>query len=140
MNKSVNFSDREIRATYKIDHSGGDLITVVFQPEILWDPEDIDRQAELLFGDINAIYQEHPGTVFDGVVDLSLLGKEAKVSLGARKKYAELMTNKQMGRLAFVGVSQFLKFVINLLIKASQKKDAVKLFDSKEEALAWLKK
>ena len=140
MNKSVNFSDQEIRATYNIGHFGNDLITVIFQPEVLWDPIDIDRQAELLFGDIVAIYQEHPKTVFDGLVDLSLLGKEAKVSLGARKKYAELMKNKQMGRLAFVGVSQFLKFVINLLVKASKKKDAVRLFDSKAEAMAWLKK
>jgi len=60
------------------------------------------------------------------------------VHAGARKIYAEFIESEALGRAAFVVSGVIMKTIVNMVFSVSGKKEKMQLFDTKEEAIAWL--
>lgn len=70
------------------------------------------------------------------LVDLSKVGKQDTASRVAAK---EFITEIEFDRLAAFGANMLIKQLVNLVIFASGQGQRVRYFDSKDEALVWLK-
>jgi len=92
---------------------------------------------------INQIHQEFR-TLFsdiveagvDGVVDVS--GQE-RVTMKARKGYAQMAKETAGGRTAVFGVNPLMKAVLSFVSFASGRKDLFHICSSREEAVQWIK-
>ncbi len=69
------------------------------------------------------------------IVDLTRSGK---LSPEARKVFRELTENEKIGKLALFGMHPVARVIASFFMGATKKKD-IRFFNSKEEALAWLK-
>jgi len=132
-------SNEEIRKTFKIfiDESG--LINLdCFKMEK--EAEDNARMMELIKDDFFKIFDENPGKKFRILADMTTIGgiNRYGFSLQTRKIGAQLIGHQQIEKGALVTPSIFVKTVIDFIIALVRKKDSVKIFLDKEEALKWL--
>ena len=75
----------------------------------------------------------------DGKLDTFIdLNKAGKQSVGARKTWKELSENENSGKLAITGVSPVARVIASFVMGVTKKED-MRFFKSKDEALAWLK-
>jgi hypothetical protein len=61
-----------------------------------------------------------------------------KLSAKARKAFFELNGDPRLGKSATVGVDRYTRVLIGFMLKATRR-DNIRLFDTEEEALAWLR-
>ncbi len=71
----------------------------------------------------------------DTLIDLNKAGKQ---SVGARKTWKELSENENSGKLAITGVSPVARVIASFVMGVTKKED-MRFFKSKDEALVWLK-
>jgi hypothetical protein len=55
-----------------------------------------------------------------------------------RKAFFDLNSDPRLGKSATVGVDRYTRVLLDFMLKAT-KRDNIRLFDTEEEALAWLK-
>ena len=75
------------------------------------------------------------GGKLDVLIDLNKAGKQ---SIGARKTWKELSENENTGKLALIGMHPVAKVVASFVMGVTKKED-MRFFKSKDDALAWLK-
>ena len=86
---------------------------------------------------IAEIKQKFPGKKLRDFIDLS---QASKPSSRARKVIAEkIYKDPDLKRIALVSKSLINKTIQNFLIRATSESDKIKMFDTKKEALKWLK-
>jgi hypothetical protein len=132
-------TDRQIRETFKIESDGNGFLIVTFLPPAYTESADIDRRAELIRSDVYKFIAERPNKIWPGIIDLSPLQGKGRVSHGARKIYAELLSGDVFGNVVFVGGNVFLKVMVDFIVKAAGIQNKVKWCLQKEEAIKWLK-
>lgn len=71
----------------------------------------------------------------DALIDINKAGKQ---SAGARKTWKELSENKDSGKLAIIGINPVARVITSFVMGVTKKND-MRFFKKKEEALAWLK-
>ncbi|MBI3283103.1 STAS/SEC14 domain-containing protein [Candidatus Curtissbacteria bacterium] len=71
------------------------------------------------------------------LADLTQLGQS---SLGSRQASAEALKNEDFDKVALFGANIFMKHVGNFIITASGQDQRAKMFNTKDEAIGWLKK
>jgi hypothetical protein len=134
----MKLSDKQITSAYEI-LSEGRISQILFLKDIA-DSDDDYKLAQFIQRDILIILNKHADEKTDLVIDLSALSKNHRISRKARKVYLEMLNYPQCGRLAFVGPNIFLKVMIVFLIKAGGVEARAKMFNNRNEAIAWLKK
>jgi hypothetical protein len=72
----------------------------------------------------------------DIIVDVNRGGKTAQ---DARKAFAELMEDERCGKIAIFGMNPVARVIASFILGTSKNKNT-KIFKTKEEALAWMKK
>ena len=95
---------------------------------------EIVKQSEL---EISKLTKElHKAKKFSYVLgDFTKIGKQ---NSGARRAGGEFMNNLMFDKAAGFGAPLYIKYVGNLVIKASNKANKLKIFNTVEEALRWL--
>ena len=71
----------------------------------------------------------------DIIVDAN---RGAKPTPEARKIFKEMTEHKQIGKVAIIGMNPVVKMMATFVIGISEKKN-MKIFKTREEAIAWLK-
>lgn len=69
------------------------------------------------------------------LVDISRIGH---VTTSTRKVAVEALTKITYDKVAIYGTTTFTKALVNLIIYAARRTEAVKIFNSKADALRWL--
>ncbi len=131
-------TDDELEKTFEVFVDATGLLNMVFLGAE-YDDADNTRQAELARDKSLEIFKSDPKKVFDVIADTTPMLKKAYISKEARDVYINLAGNKQVGRVAIVGETDFqtvvLEFALSLM-RAFDKK--ITWFKHKEEALLWL--
>lgn len=70
------------------------------------------------------------------LADLTKLGQS---SIGSRQASADALKNKDYDKVALFGANKFMKYVGNFIITASGQERRARMFDTEDEAMAWLK-
>ena len=96
------------------------------------DFEEKDAKAQSI--QINNIINSQSGKV----LVLNDLSESGKASSQARKIYSEMMKNEKVKKHAFVGMKIMTKVIVSFIINFSGAKN-VRLFNTEEEAIKWLK-
>lgn len=132
-------TDDELRKNFNIflDDEGILNLTFLVHED---DPDNNARAAELVVETISQIFEKDPEKHYKLLVDLSPVGDPRFISARARTTYAKLGAYKQMKKTAVVGKGSFLKFVTNTIARIALRDRDVKWFDTREEALKWLKR
>lgn len=76
--------------------------------------------------------------IVDTVNVLVDITKAGKLSPEARKVFRELTENEKTGKVAIFGLHPVARVIASFFMGATKKQD-IRFFNSKEEALAWLK-
>ena len=105
-------------------------------------PEDNTHMIELVRGDLFKIFDENPQKRYCVLVDMLPIGKINRYGFSpqTRKIGAQIMNHRQLEKGALVTPSLFVKTVVEFIVAVVGKKDFIKIFFNKEEALKWLKK
>lgn len=94
------------------------------------------QQAELFVKKFLEIFATKPDQKFHV---LASMDTEAKMSSGARKIYVDFAANPQIGKVALYGGGRVIRIASKFVISASGKADTMRLFATRDEALAWLR-
>jgi len=95
---------------------------------------DYDKDIALKITKLESELMDQRAATTNWLVDL---GQNTNYSSEARKIFAEELSHKYTGKMAFIGASVFLRTVVNFVTAVSGKKD-VKHFASEKDALEWL--
>jgi hypothetical protein len=94
-----------------------------------------DKKQALL--EVDAYYKI--ANLVDGKVGMLIdINKSGKPSHDARKIYQRAVENEKFGKVAFIGLHPVAKVMATFVMGVTKKKD-IYYFNTKEEALAWLK-
>ena len=94
-----------------------------------------DKKQALL--EVDAYYKI--ANLVDGKVGMLIdINKSGKPSHDARKIYQRSVEEEKFGKVAFVGLHPVAKVMATFVIGVTKKKE-INYFNTKEEALAWLK-
>ena len=96
---------------------------------------EIDEEIEIR---INEASLKLVNMVEGKVNTLIDLNKAGKTSAGARKRQKEISEHEKVGKIALFGLHPVARVIAAFVIGRSKKKD-MRFFNTKEEALAWLK-
>jgi hypothetical protein len=94
--------------------------------------ESIDAFLEDITPFLEAATEEEPLLV------LAESGSTGKYSSAARKRFAELLREPRVKKVALVNARRYVRVLISFILRAAGR-DNIHCFDSEEEALAWLK-
>jgi len=133
-------TDEELRKTFKMSLDEKGIINlVVFVMEK--DPEDSAHVMELIKDDFLKIFSENPDKKFRVLADMSPIGAISRYGFSSqvRKIGAQLMSNEQIEKGALITSSIFVKTVIDFIVTLVRKRDSIKIFLNKEDAISWLK-
>ena len=104
-------------------------------------PRNSLRKTELIEKAVLNLFKENSQKQFNGLIDLSKLeGGISYLSGKVRKSYSRLMSQERIKKIAIISPSLFYKIAVDFIIKAAGKRETVKWFANKENALKWLKK
>ena len=133
-------SDEELNKTFTVEVIDGGIVYSSFL-EALPDGKEDTRRAELYRDAMHAAINSVAGTgKVNGIVDMTLLGgKIITPPAKAGKLYSEAAEHPRTGKVAIVGVETMYRVLVKFFLIAAHKGDSVKLFTTKEDALAWLK-
>ena len=96
---------------------------------------EVDEETEI---GINEACFKLMNTVEGKLNTLIDLNKAGKTSTGARKKQVEISEHEKVGKVALFGLHPVARVVAAFFVGVTKKKD-IRFFQTKEEALAWLK-
>ena len=96
---------------------------------------EVDEETEI---EINEACYKLLNMIEGKVKTLIDLNKAGKTSPGARKRQREISEHEKIGRVALCGMHPVARVVASFVMGVSSNKD-MRFFNSKEEALAWLK-
>jgi hypothetical protein len=94
--------------------------------------EDIDAFLEDIAPFLEAATEEEPLLV------LAESGLTGKYSAAARKRFAELLREPRVRKVALLNARRYVRVLIGFILRSAGR-DNIHFFDSEEEALAWLK-
>lgn len=115
--------------TYTIDLEEDNIVHVVMFGD------DDDETATRFIDDIKSIFDKEPKQRFNGLIDLTNAGTSTP---RATKIFASILSDKQVNKVALIGAGGIPRAFAELTIKFARK-ELVQFFDTREEALAWLK-
>lgn len=133
-------SDEEIRKTFKISINEEKIINLVcFKMEK--EVDDNTRMMELIRDNFFKIFKENPEKKLRILADVTPIGKINRYGFSSqtRKIGAQLMSSDQIEKGALITSSIFIKTVIDFIIALVKKRDFIKIFLNKEDAISWLK-
>lgn len=131
-------TSENIKKTYDLSVEGNIVFITLFKK--MENKEDEVFQAESVASDILNVFKDNPEKVFHAVADLSPIGTGPYImAREARKAYKNLLSGKQVGKMAVVTQSGVMKTVITFVLSAAGKGGNMKFFSSKEDAASWLK-
>jgi hypothetical protein len=126
--------------------------------QITFNKEILAGKHKLSLGNDNILYVKPSGSVSsedalrirDAFIELISLAKDdlcvladlnnaGKPSIEARKVAGEILRKDEIKKLAFVGMHSIARVIAKFMINLLSKKEA-RFFETKEEALIWLKK
>ena len=96
---------------------------------------EIDDKLALLMRDVVFKYFNRADGKIDAIIDLN---KGQKASSTTRNMFKELIEHEKVRKLAFFGMHPVARVLASFVIGVSKKED-MRFFKTKEEALAWLK-
>lgn len=107
------------------------------------DAATYDRMVNQVVTDVHVLYQQHPGTKFDILFDLSPITKGGRNGIlnttsHGRKKLVLMANESTVDRIAIVGQGTVFQALTNFMIRIIGKGEAVKVFARREAALNWL--
>ncbi|NTV44121.1 MAG: hypothetical protein HGA67_00290 [Candidatus Yonathbacteria bacterium] len=133
-------TDEQLREGFKVYRSEDESIIYVSFFHNETETDDNVRATELVIGDIQIIMSTAPGTVFAALVDTVPIGGGLRVVLPeSRKKYAELISNDHVQKVAFLGTNDLVASLIGTIADLTGHPGKVKWFSDAEEAKDWLK-
>jgi len=129
--------DEEILKTadFNVD---GNIITLVYYTNLPDHPENI-RLSEIFLAKFLETLKQNQAQKFRLFVDLTLLGNVGTMPSKSRQNYAKMSKEKQLERLAVAGGNMALRTIASFIMKLSGLEKKYQWFNTKEEALAWLK-
>jgi hypothetical protein len=129
--------DEEMRKAFSATLEGN-LITVTF---LIGNAQEVGniRIAKLIAAQLDDFAAKDRSKFFNVLIDLSNLHEKVSfLSKDVRDLYSELMNHPQGLRVALFGANSFYDIAVNMMIKAAKKEEKVRIFRTREEALAWL--
>lgn len=98
------------------------------------------QQARRYLAEIKRAAAAHPGQKINIINDTRLIKDRVKSLSGeARRLYLTAYRHPQIGKVAMVGFNPWLKNFIMILAPLASRTSQTAFFDTKEEALAWIK-
>jgi len=134
--KTEEIRDEEVRKAFRITQEPGQIIKIVLLAAAKGEAMGV-RRAELIRDDVNEIFAKSAGVQFGVLAAPS--DKTISVPLSARKIYFQLMEHPQMGKLAVMVSSPFIKHFMGMLTQFAFKWGKMRLFSDEGKALAWLR-
>ncbi|OGY29862.1 MAG: hypothetical protein A3F35_02630 [Candidatus Woykebacteria bacterium RIFCSPHIGHO2_12_FULL_45_10] len=131
-------SDSELVGSFKVglDEDGILILTFLHEEK---DPEDNTRQSELVLGELSKVFSGEAGKQFNLLVDLTPVESANYVSDKSRELYLKAKMQDHLSKVAVVSSSILLRVFVLFVAQATGKGDSVKWFETKDEALEWLK-
>lgn len=111
-------------------HSDGYVEVILVGDQNFQTIEESGLQCKELIGRLD--YEHKP---LLGLIDLS---REKNFSTGANKATMQVMSDINYDRIAMFGGNKLLNEVAELITKALGKDDHTRIFETREEAVAWL--
>jgi hypothetical protein len=103
------------------------------------DPKINTAQAEYYLAEVKKAVQEHPGQKINIINDTKAISKDVlALATKARSFYMEAYALPEIGKVAMVGFSPWLKAFILVLAKVANRTAQTSFFDNKERALEWI--
>ncbi len=102
------------------------------------DPIQSALQAQKFEKMISDLYAQIPGKIIDYLIDGSHVSNSTSISPKARRFYKRVYGMPQTGRIAYVGLGKWLKFMTAIFSHVVSRKSPTQWFNTEEEALKWL--
>jgi hypothetical protein len=131
-------TDEEIRKAYRIQKVDDSLISL----DILTgddDPEDNTRTTELILEDLSKALPKDTTKSCNLLTDLTPAGKINYASGESKKLFADSPVFSRFSRIALVTSSLVIKTLAISLTVFTGKYENLKIFDTREKAIEWLK-
>lgn len=137
--------EKEIRNFYKLFIDENNKLNLIYHINVK-NPQGIEEEqegnyilAKMVLADFKNLMSEHPTEKYNLFVDTTGIKTPGVVEINAAKVYKELLTDKQVKKVAVVmSGHEATKVLLNFITQFTGKKD-FKLFDNKDEAISWLK-
>lgn len=135
----MHISDKEIRDSYSIRRTEGNLVHIAFLVD--YPLEEYNYRAAYLFADdIKKILESAPNEKFCGIIDMShVSGSIGYLSKRTREVYANIIDNERIEKIAFFGENKYYEVAINFMISLTKRRDKTKMFATEEEAIKWIR-
>ncbi len=130
-------TDQIIKETFKIFIDENGILNVIFVSKIE-NLEENTRQIKFIEEDFLKIFSKNLRKNYNILLDLLPIKDTGYVSNKSIKRWIGLANHKQVSRVAIIGSSEFLKIVTNFVVHTAGKRENMKWFNNKEEALKWL--
>lgn len=126
------------RKTYKIfqenDYLVLDFLTGTHSKE------EQEEENSTIYDDFDKEAKAMPGDKVNGLGDMSKVESINIIDKDSSEIYKKMINHPRSNKIAIVGgKNPVVRGVINFVISFSGKKDKVKYFDKKEEAISWFK-
>jgi len=102
-----------------IQHEGGIIEVKVLKA--YEEKEDYIKQAVLGVQEIMRICKENPEKKYKIIIDLSLIRSKGVSSVETRRIYQKIMFYPQIEKVAIIGLGNFSRAIINILLKPQEK-------------------
>ncbi|MBN2391631.1 MAG: hypothetical protein JXR84_12975 [Anaerolineae bacterium] len=117
---------------YQIQMGDDGILRVDFGGGVL-EREEVDDFVQDFHVYLDAATPEAP------LSTLTVAGQSGiKLSSKVRKAFSDLNGDPRLGKAATIGVDRYTRVLIGFVLKAT-KRDNIRLFDTEEQALAWLR-
>jgi hypothetical protein len=129
-------TDEDLQKGFSVKKEGN----IIYMDFLEAPPEEEDngRQAELVVEQIVKVINKDMSQTYSFLIDLTKVGTIHYMSDKAKKAYMKLANFKILKKAAIIGKGLFIEVTLNLIMQAIGRGDSFKMFDSREEALAWL--
>jgi hypothetical protein len=117
---------------YQIQMGDDGILRVDFAGGVL-EREEVDDFVRDFYVHLDATTPEAP------LRTLTVVGQAGtKLSSKVRKAFSDLNGDPRLGKAATIGVDRYTRVLIGFVLKATGR-DNIRLFDTEEQALAWLR-
>lgn len=129
----------DLKNTFEVFMNKEGMLIARFN-QLITDPDDNAKQAQMVVDGLIALAREHPGEKFNILIDLTPLGRATYVSGETRKIYAQGMKDPQLRKLAVIGQSVAYQVVLDFIVSSINRQERVRWFGDVKKAITWLKK
>ncbi|MFH0818687.1 MAG: STAS/SEC14 domain-containing protein [Patescibacteria group bacterium] len=88
---------------------------------------------------LDKIISDYPDIKIYALMDVTSAGDAEEISDESMKIYSKTMNYPQVKNIAIFGQTKWFAMLLNIMVKLSKTFGKTKLFDDKENAIAWLK-